>query len=103
MSRRRSQRKAIAVPLKVEWPTDSGTVSVGGETELISAHGALLRLKTRNRVPKRLVVKNLDTGQSSEATLLYSVEPGKGAALSLAISLDTPGELFWGEVAPPAS
>jgi len=98
--RRRSQRKAVVIPVSVEWQASGGRVRVRGETELISAHGALLKLKTLQRPPERLVVKNLASGQSSEATLLYSVELGEDRALRLAVSLETPGELFWGGQLP---
>lgn len=98
--RRRSQRKAVVIPVNVEWEASSGRVRVRGETELISAHGALLKLKTRQRPPERLVVKNLASGQSSEATLLYSVELGEDSALRLAVSLETSGESFWGSQSP---
>ncbi len=98
--RRRSQRRAVIVPVSVEWEASSGRVRVRGETEMISAHGALLKLKTRQRPPEHLVVKNLASGQSSEATLLYSVELAEDTALRVAVSLEVSGESFWGSQSP---
>jgi hypothetical protein len=45
--RRRSERVLLAVPLEVSWTTNTGArVVKRAKTEVVNAHGALLRLKT---------------------------------------------------------
>lgn len=101
-NRRRSQRIAKVIPVDIEWTEADKKVGRRGGTELISDYGALIRLKTRQRPSNRLVVKNLVTGQSSEATLLYSVDLGGKGEVSLAVSLEALGESFWGSWPPQA-
>jgi len=99
--RRRSPRVDLVVPVQVEWSTDTGEyMEVNGETEIVSAHGALIRLKTAAGITSEVRIRNRQTGELAWAALV-SESPAKGDQRRLAFVLSTPDETFWGAAVPP--
>lgn len=105
VERRRSQRVHVAIPVEVTWTTKEGTrISEHAETEVVSAHGALLRVKTHHPIAAELIIVNLRTGQSAQAKAVCT-DSTAGGTIRLAVGLDTPAEALWGISIPrlPAS
>jgi len=94
--RRRSRRIPAAVPLQAEWELAGKPVCLRGETEMISAYGALIRIKTEQPMPTHLTLKNPATRKTSPAEVLYVVNPGTDGSVRVALALEMPGEEFWG-------
>ncbi len=94
--RRRSQRKALFLPVEVAWVHPDGTpVKESGVTEEVSAHGAVLRMKTRPLMSVDIDLTNTHTGKSSRARVVR-VRPSVGVQVRIAIELAEPSYLFWG-------
>lgn len=93
--RRRSERRRLGLALKVGWTTPEGTrVEENAETEEVSAHGALLRLRTRYPIVTELKLENPRTGQSVRATAVWK-QAEAGGTLEVAVAFATPSETFW--------
>lgn len=89
------------MPVQLEWTTDSGEyVEVKGETEIVSAHGALIRLKTAENIASEVRMRNRQTGKVAWSSVV-SEYPAKGGERRVAFVLSTPDETFWGEGLPP--
>ncbi len=95
--RRRSQRIDLVVKLEVEWTTEQGRrIKERAETEKVSEYGALLRLWTTHPLPGPLKLKNLRTGQSVRAAVVYLGAPEANGALKIGVALESPNRAFWG-------
>ena len=91
----------LVIPMEVEWTTREGThVKEQAETEVVNAHGAVLRLKTRYPVSPELILRNPHTGQSAPATAVWRASKA-GVTVRLAVGLKTPTETLWGVSIPP--
>lgn len=85
-----------ALAVEASWEgAEKKTVTAKGETEVISANGALLRLDARH-TPNHLTLRNPANGEESGATVLYAVDPGADGWMRFAVQLETKGEKFWG-------
>jgi len=95
LERRRSPRLRVVLPVEMRWLTGEGPHAEGVETEVVNAHGALLRLKTRLNIPPELELRNPQTGQSTPAHAVWKDTKPDGT-VTLAVALEAPGEAFWG-------
>lgn len=93
--RHRQPRVPCSIPVELSWKANDRRIKVRGETETVSAAGALLRIHSR-AVPPRLSLKNAHTGLCADATVLYTMGFAGDGRLTLAVALDTPCEEFWG-------
>lgn len=94
--RRRDQRVSAVIPVEVEWTTSEGTrVRERAETEVVSAYGALLRLRTRYSIAAQVNLNNPSTGQSVPAYSAWTESEADGS-VRLAVALSTPSRAFWG-------
>ncbi|HLE81711.1 MAG TPA: PilZ domain-containing protein [Dehalococcoidia bacterium] len=99
--RRRSPRVELVVPVQLEWTTDTGEyIEVNGETEIVSAHGALIRLKTAEDIASEVRIRNRQTGKVAWSSVV-SEYPAKGDQRRVAFVLSTPDGTFWGGGVPP--
>lgn len=99
--RRRSLRVELAVPVQLEWTTATGEyIEVNGETEIVSAHGALIRLKTAENIASEVRMRNRHTGKVAWSSVV-SEYPAKGGERRVAFVLSTPDGTFWGGGVPP--
>ena len=64
-------------------------------TEEISAHGALLRIKTRPPMSVEIELTNTHTGKSTKARIV-GVRPSVGGQQRVAVELAEPSYVFWG-------
>lgn len=100
--RRRSQRVLIIIPVEARW-TSSGNEEFKqhAEAEVISTHGALLRIRIPSPMPIQFQLHCPQTGQSALARVLYIAGPAKDGLLRLGVELDRASETFWGISIPP--
>lgn len=102
--RRRSQRVLIVIPVKVQWAQADGTrTEEDAQTEIVNAHGALLRMKVPPFESAKLELKRPAAGSSSQARVV-KVHPHRPDGLArVAVELASPGQAFWGISIPPPS
>ncbi len=94
--RRRSERKALFLPVEVAWVHPDGTpVKESGVSEEVSAHGAVLRIKTRPPMGVYIDLTNTHTGKSSRARVVR-VRPSVGGQVRIVVELVEASSFFWG-------
>ena len=93
---RNSQRKTLFLLVEVAWVHPDGTpVKESGVTEEVSAHGAVLRMKTRPPMSVDIDLTNTHTGKSSRARVV-GVRPSVGAQVRIVVELVEASSFFWG-------
>jgi hypothetical protein len=101
--RRRSQRSLLVMPLAVSWTTSTGMrVREHAETEVVSATGAMLRMKTRVPPNATVVIKRPAANQSANANVVTVSNPGPDGWIRVGVEFTTPNTSFWGICFPPA-
>ncbi|GEM_PF-2469986 len=101
--RRRSQRSLLVMPLAVSWTTSTGMrVREHAETEVVSATGAMLRMKTRVPSNATVVIKRPAANQSATANVVTVSNPGPDGWIRVGVEFTTPNTSFWGISFPPA-
>ncbi len=94
--KRKSQRKAVFLQVEVAWVQPDGTrTKENGVTEVVSADGAVLRIKTSPPMNVEIDLTNTHTGKSSRARVVR-VRPSVGGQRRVAVELAEPSYLFWG-------
>ncbi len=100
--RRRSQRTLLVMPLAISWTTSTGMrVREHAETEVVSATGAMLRMKTRVPTHGTVVIKRPAANQSATVAVHSVSIPDPDGWLRVAVQFTTPNTNFWGIVFPP--
>ncbi len=93
---RKSQRKALFLPVEVAWVQPDGTTAKeSGVSEEVSAHDAVLRMQTSPPMNVEIDLTNTDTGKSTKARIV-GVRPSVGGQQRVAVELAEPSYLFWG-------
>ncbi len=93
---RKSQRKALFLPVEVAWVHPDGTpVKESGVTEEFSAHGEVLRMQTSPPMNVEIDLTNTHTGKSTKARVV-GVRPSVGGQQRVAVELAEPSYIFWG-------
>ena len=64
-------------------------------TEVVSAHGAVLRIKTRPLISVEIELTNTHTGKSTKARIV-GVRSSVGGQQRVAVELAKPSYVFWG-------
>lgn len=99
--RRRSPRVSLVIPVQLDWTTEAGGyVEVDALTEVVSAHGGLLVLKSESLPSRELRVRNLRTGAVELAAVVATMEEKNGHT-KLAVTFSSPNADFWGQGVPP--
>ncbi len=94
--KRKSQSKTVFLQVEVAWVHRDGTrTKENGVTEEVSAHGAVLRIKTRPPLNVEIDLTNTHTGKSTKARVVR-VRPSVGGQQRVAVELAEPSYLFWG-------
>ena len=94
--KRKSQRKAVFLQVEIAWVQPDGTrTKENGVTEEVSAHGAVLRMKTSPPMSVEIEVTNTHTGKSTKARIV-GVRPSVGGQQRVAVELAEPSYVFWG-------
>jgi hypothetical protein len=100
--RRRSQRTLLVMPLAISWTTGTGMrVREHAETEVVSATGAMLRMKTRVPTHGTVEIKRPAANQSATVTVVTASNPGPDGWIRVGVEFTTPNANFWGIVFPP--
>ncbi len=93
--RRRSQRVLLVIPIEVEWTTKEGkSTKEAAETEIVSAHGALLRMKSRIPLSIEITLYQRRVRQSTRARVVGVSSRPDGERV--AVELSIPSWSFWG-------
>lgn len=101
---RRSDRVFLVVPVDVMWMKAEGKqAKESAATEVVNAHGALLRMKAPLPVNTRVVLTHRVTQQSSPARVVGTQPPEDGGKMGIAVELDEPSESFWGVSIPSSA
>jgi hypothetical protein len=107
--RRRSQRVLLVIPVDIAWTGKDGKpVKVAAETEVVNAHGALLRMKSQgillSAIPKEIDLTHRHTGKTTKARIVGggSSAQAQDGMMRIAVELDVASESFWGVTLPPA-
>ncbi len=103
--RRRSQRVLLVIPVEVAWTTAEGLrVAENAETEVVNAHGALLRMKTFLPISVEVELMRPRTRQSALARVVWTGDLAEEDEWTrIAVELAVPSETFWGVSIPPIS
>ena len=99
---RRSQRVLLAIPVGVAWAGQSGDrVEEQAVTEIVNAHGALLRMKAPVALGTEVEVIHGHTKKTSKAVVVYNEQPEKGKRAGVGLELEEASQRFWGITIPP--
>ncbi|MGH9804648.1 MAG: hypothetical protein ACRD4D_05710 [Candidatus Acidiferrales bacterium] len=99
---RRSQRVLMAIPVHVAWSGRSGDrVEEEAVTEIVNAHGALLRMKAPVALGTEVEVTHGHTKKTSKGVVVYAEEPEKGKRVGVGLELEASSHQFWGISIPP--
>ena len=100
--RRRSTRVLLLMPVDVAWTSKDGLqVQEHAETEVVSQHGAMLRMSTRLPVGVQLDLRRPASGMSGKARVLGVGNPSPDGMARVAVELTVPSDAFWGISFPP--
>ena len=93
----------LVMPLAISWTTNTGMrVREHAETEVVSASGAMLRMKTRVPNNSTVDLKRPATNQSAKVKVASVSNPGPDGWIRVAVEFLTPNSNFWGIFFPPA-
>lgn len=100
--RRRSPRVLLVIPVEVTWTSSSGVrVQEHAETEVVNAHGALLRMKARLARGMQLELSRPRTHEKTQARVVFTTDPDQDGLCRAGVELAAPSEKFWGVTLPP--
>jgi hypothetical protein len=100
-SNRRSTRVAIDFPVSVFGQDVDGKIFVEKtKTLIVSAHGALVALKTNVDPQKPALLENTKTGMEVQCRVVFRKEIAKGH-LEVGLEFANPFPRFWGMNFPP--
>jgi hypothetical protein len=104
LSHRRSQRALLRIPISVSWkpPVGPANLNVAAETEVVGAHGALIRLQQAPEQNARVEITHGHTRQTAPGRVIAVEPPGKeNEPYRVTVELSVPSETFWGLSLPP--
>lgn len=102
--RRRSTRVLLVMPVEVKWMTKDGPwVQEHGETEIVSQHGAMLRMKSRISPGTLIEVRRPEVGASAKAKVVGVGNPSSDGLARMAVEMTAPNDSFWGVTFPPVA
>lgn len=101
--RRRSQRVLLVIPLEVAWTSASGVrVLEHAETEIVNAHGALMRMKAKLPRGTQVELSRPKTQEKVPARVVFIGQEGSDGLWRAGVEFPAPNEKFWGVTMPPA-
>jgi hypothetical protein len=102
LDRRRSQRTLLVMPLAISWTTGTGMrVREHAETEVVSATGAMLRMKTRVPTHGTVEIKRPAANLSATVSVVSMGNPGPDGWIRVGVEFTKPNTSFWGIGFPP--
>jgi hypothetical protein len=101
ISRRRSQRVIMSIPVTVKWRTEDGRDAEESTASLVlSSHGALLPLASALRAGQTLQLLNRATKQEQTCRVAYLGSESSGK-VQVALEFIQPAPEFWHITFPP--
>jgi PilZ domain len=98
---RRSERVVVDVPVVVRGhAAGSQEFTETTSTVKVSAHGALIVLKTHVRLGDRIVLANPETSEEMAATVAF-LGPPHGGRTTVGVQFAEPAPDFWPVMTPP--
>lgn len=92
----------LVIPVEVIWTSSDGEyIQEQAHTEVVNAHGCLLRMTTDNFIPLGLEVNNPQTRETAEARVVCFRGAREGA-VKFAVELRSANQALWGLSIPPA-
>ncbi len=102
--RRRSQRVLLIVQVEVSWVSKDGIkVKEHAETEVVSQHGAMLKMETKLTVGAQMEITRPVLSKTLKARVVGTSNPGQDGMARVAIELLSPSDNFWGISFPPVA
>lgn len=102
--RRRSARVMLVVQVEVKWMTKDGPwVQEHAETEIVSQHGAMLKMKSRLHPGVQIEIRRPSVGLSVKGKVVGVGNPSTDGLARVAVEITTPSDSFWGVSFPSAS
>lgn len=94
----------LVVPVEVKWMTHDGPwVQEHAETEVVSLHGAMLRMKARLTPGTQIEVRRPEIKKSAKAKVVGAGNPTTDGLARVAIEILAPNDsTFWGISFPNA-
>ncbi|MBI3404286.1 MAG: hypothetical protein HY046_02390 [Acidobacteria bacterium] len=93
---RRSQRVFLSLPVDIVWSSGAGLrVRESGSTEVVSQHGALVKMDTSLPIQMQVELVRTATGRISRARVVTS-QKGQDGLAHVAVELAVPSADFWG-------
>ncbi len=94
---RRSQRLRVAIPVVLSWTNSSAlTVRARAETEVISRHGALLKMEVELTPGAEVNLSRPETGRKVRARVVGKGLVGAEGLPRVAVEILTDDASFWG-------
>lgn len=96
-NRRRSQRVFLVIPIDVVWRRSDGVrVRESAHTEVVNAHGALLRINIHLPRGTEVELIHHKTRQSTRAHVVATYPTQPDGVPRIAVELSVPSATFWG-------
>jgi len=92
----------LVIPVEVKWMTKDGPwVQEHADTEVVSQHGAMLKMKSRPAIGAQIEVRRPALGQSVKAKVVGMGNPSSDGLARVAVEILVPNDTFWGVSFPP--
>ncbi len=100
--RRRSQRVLIVIPVLMSWTNKDGVrIKEEAQTEVISRHGAMVRVKGSMMMGSDVELTRPQVHQSTKAKVVWVGKPDAEGFVRVGLELTIPTPEFWGVYLPP--
>jgi len=100
---RRSRRVLLVVPVEVSWVKGDGKkAEAPAKTEVVSEHGALVRVKVSLPLGTKVELRHPVTGRTTRARVVYLEEAKGESPPGIGLELESPSKEFWGITMPPS-
>lgn len=102
-SQRRSQRMLLVITVTVSWRTSAGvTLRQHAATEVVNAHGALLKIKATIPVNSIVDLIRPSLNRSAKGRVVCCGTPSEDGLSRVAVEFLERNDEFWGISFPPA-
>ena len=96
MEKRRSDRVVLTVPVEISWTTkDQKSMKVEAQSDVVNAHGALLRLKNVPPIGE-VDIKHGNSGVTAQGRVVRVQGRGADGMARAAVEFSVRNESFWG-------
>ena len=93
---RRSKRVLLVIPLEATWVASDGShLREQAQTEVVNAHGALLRMQSKQFVPITIELHNFQAQESAWARVVC-FRAMENRSVQFAVELAKPSGTLWG-------